>query len=139
MNRFIKTILGLAAAVVLLTACTVVFEPDELHNEKAGNRDAPKPVENVTPRPRPTPSRPAVPNFPLNETQTYSCEGGRLLVKYTSNDSVEVFADGWQELTRTTSRDGWFVYKDSKHEWYAHRDRGLLRRDGKDLMTDCRL
>lgn len=140
MTRTIKIMLGTLAASVLLTACTVVFEPEAVPGQIAGNRPAPRPVQNVTPRPSPTPVQPgAVPNFKLNEIQTYNCDGGRLLVKYTSNDSVEVFADGWQNLSRTTSRDGWFVYKDSSHEWYAQGRQGLLRRDGKDLMTGCRL
>lgn len=136
MHKGFKLLLTAAAITLLTTACTITFSPDELESAPA----QPAPSRSVNPRPVSPPSSPqAVPTFPRNEVLTYNCDGGRLLVKYTSNDSAEVFADGWQNLSRTTSRDGWFVYKDSNHEWYAQGRQGLLRRDGKDLMTGCRL
>jgi len=136
MRRGLKFLAVAGIISLITTACTVTFLPEEADSDSSRNSSTSR---TVSPKPVARPDRPNVPDFPHDEILTYNCDGGRLLVRYTSNDSAEVFADGWQELTRTTSRDGWFVYKDSRHEWYAQRSQGLLRRDGSDLMTGCRL
>lgn len=122
-----------------LASCTLTFET---HQDEVPPRQT-EPGRTVTPAPTPSPtptSARVVPNFPQDEVLTYVCEGGRLLVRYTSTDSVQVFdAGSWHTLTRTTSQDGHFVYRDTSYTWHARHNVGFLEFNGAPHASDCQL
>lgn len=131
-NNMIKrtlTFLTAAAAVVLLGACTLTITPEPL--------DSPPSPQTSSPSESPRPVQ-AVPGYPHNETLTYQCSNSRLLVRYTSNDSAQVFYNGWENLTRTITTSGHWVYRNSDFTWYASGRTGYLEQHGTVVRSDCR-
>jgi len=134
MIKKVSYAVGIALSALILSACTLTVVP--LEDQPAPAQTRPAPVQSG-----PVPTSPnVVPNYPLNRVLEYQCVGGRQLVNYTSNESVQVLARGdWQTLTRTVSQDGWFVYRDTHFTWYARGDDGYLEHDGTVIARDCRL
>lgn len=130
-KRFLTIIAG-AAAVLFLGACTLTITPDPLDGPPP-SQTAPRPA----PSPSPTPVE-TVPNFRLNESITYQCTDSRLLVRYTSNDSAQVFYNDWQNLTRSVSTSGNWVYRNDEFAWHASGRTGFLERNDVVVRSDCR-
>lgn len=132
-------LLSVAAAFALfLSGCTLTIMPAE--DETPVRQTEPGRV--TTPvQSGPVPTTPqVVPNFPHDTVITYACSGGRLLVRYTSNESAQIFdAGAWHTLTRTVSADGHFVYRDDTYSWHARRSEGFLLRNGAPHASDCKI
>ncbi len=127
------------SASLLLAGCTVTFTGEA---EPVTVRPTPAPTPTPTPTPSPSPSpapspSPITPSFPLNESITYSCTNARMVVRYPSNDSAQVFYGEWLTLTRTVSQDGWFVYRDSDYAWFARGNEGYLQYQGDTVRSRC--
>src|SRR5699024_5969051 len=123
--------LSAAAAATLLSACTVTFTPE---NDSSNKQPTQTPNRVVRPTPKPTPSNP---DFKSDTVYEYQCEGGRLFVRYPSNDSAEVYDAGdWHTLSRRSNKDGYFRYRDSSYEWLARDDEGELTKNGRNHASD---
>ncbi len=133
-----KLIPALAVFALLLTGCTLTITPEEASSAPPRQTEPGRPIVTA---PAPTPSAPqVVPNFAHNQLYEYSCDGGRLLVRYTSNESAQVFHTGaWQSLTRTVNMDGHFVYRDDSYSWYARGNTGYLELNGVVNAANCRI
>lgn len=130
----LKLIPVFAVAALILSSCALTIEPLE---ESTPRQTEPGRIT----APAPTPATPqVVPNFPHNSVIEYGCAGGRLLVRYTSNESAEIFDAGtWHALTRTINMDGHFVYRDDTYSWHARGQTGFLERNGVPHASDCRI
>lgn len=132
--KLFRLIPALAAFALLLTGCTLTITPEEANNRPPPQTEPGRVVP-------PTPTAPqVVPNYPLNQVLEYSCDGGRLLVRYTSNESAQVYHSGeWQTLTRTVNMNDYFVYRDQSYSWYARGDSGYLEWNGVVTAGNCKL
>lgn len=133
-RRPLLSLLAPLGLTLLLSACTVTFLPEEQPAPEA-SRPTSTPTR-VNPRPAPAP-RPAVPNFRLNTNLEYRCSNASMAVRYTSNDAVRILYGDWINLTRSTSRDGWFVYRNADYTWYAKGHDAYLEHNGKTVRSDC--
>ena len=127
MRKHIWSIALLLSGTLFLSACTLT-----IHGEADPVQPRSAPIH--TPAPTPTPS---VPGYPHNETITYTCSNARLAVRYTSNESAQVYYGDWQNLTRTVSQDGYFVYRNSDYSWHARGRTGFLQFQGNTVRSDC--
>lgn len=132
------SIVSLIAVAFTLSACTITFLPEEADpNVPAPTQTRPAPTTPAPSTPRP-PSN-IVPTFPIGQVLQYQCTDARLLVEYTSNDSARVNFNGWNNLTRSTIRDGWFTYANADFTWFANGKDGFLMRGNEIVRRDCRL
>lgn|SRR5690625_3731989 len=136
MTKRLMTLVASAAAVLLLGACTLTISPEPLDSPQP-SQTSPRPAPKPSPTPSPAPT-PTVPNFPLNENLTYQCTDARLVVRYTSNDSAQIFYNGWENLTRSISTSGRWVYRNDDFAWHASGRTGFLERNGVEVRSDCR-
>ncbi len=128
----LKRVMSITAALLttlIVAGCTLTVTPDP--HGTANTSPTP-----VTTRPTPTPSHP-VPSYPLNETLIYLCSNARLQVRYTSTDSVQVFYGDWQNLTRSITTGGEWIYRNSEFTWHASGNTGYLEQNGVVVRSNC--
>lgn len=130
----IKVLAPLFASLFLLAGCALTITPVETSQPPRQT----VPDRTVAATPVTQTGQRVIPNYPHNQTIEYRCDGGRLLVRYTSNESAQVYdAGAWQTLTRTVNMDGHFVYRDDNYSWHARGKTGFLLHDDITVAANC--
>ena len=137
--KILKLFPALAAFAILLTSCTLTITPEEAQPKPVPQT---QPGRTVTAQPEPTrpvTSRP-VPQLARDQVLEYNCDGGRLLVRYSGDETAQVYHSGaWQTLTLTSHTRGYYVYSSEHYNWFARGNGGYLEWNGAVSAGDCSL